>query len=156
MYIIDCINWIIHQQLWGYKVEAKLNLGVREQKRLNTTGQIDVLWWYFATRDWVKPRESQVGRCSGRNSNQVPPEHKALLRANHWRQQHYVTEVLVSFSAVTMATRPKLSSYRTVPHRIGRHLDPLTQLCSHGHFRQTSAAIRRHTYELRDTDQTED
>jgi hypothetical protein len=26
------------QQLWGYKVEKKLYLGVREQKRLNTTG----------------------------------------------------------------------------------------------------------------------
>jgi hypothetical protein len=25
------------QQLWGYKVEEKLYLGVREQKRLNTT-----------------------------------------------------------------------------------------------------------------------
>jgi hypothetical protein len=28
---------IIQQQLWGYKVEEKLYLGVREQKRLNTT-----------------------------------------------------------------------------------------------------------------------
>ena len=28
----------MHQQLWGYKVEEKLHLGVREQKRLNTTG----------------------------------------------------------------------------------------------------------------------
>jgi hypothetical protein len=27
----------MHQQLWGCKVEEKLNLGVREQKRLNTT-----------------------------------------------------------------------------------------------------------------------
>jgi hypothetical protein len=27
----------LNQQLWGYKVEEKLNLGVREQKRLNTT-----------------------------------------------------------------------------------------------------------------------
>jgi hypothetical protein len=26
----------MHQQLWGYKVEEKLYLGVREQKRLNT------------------------------------------------------------------------------------------------------------------------
>jgi hypothetical protein len=30
-----CITWIIHQQLWGYKVEEKLHLGVREQNRLN-------------------------------------------------------------------------------------------------------------------------
>jgi hypothetical protein len=35
---ILCITWIIHQQLWGYRVEEKLYLGVREQKRLNTTG----------------------------------------------------------------------------------------------------------------------
>jgi hypothetical protein len=26
----------MHQQLWGYKVEEKLYLGVREQKELNT------------------------------------------------------------------------------------------------------------------------
>jgi hypothetical protein len=28
----------MHQQLWGYKVEEKLYVGVREQKRLTTTG----------------------------------------------------------------------------------------------------------------------
>jgi hypothetical protein len=27
----------MYQQLWGYKVEDKLYLGIREQKRLNTT-----------------------------------------------------------------------------------------------------------------------
>jgi hypothetical protein len=27
----------MYQQLWGYKVEVKLYLGVRKQKRLNTT-----------------------------------------------------------------------------------------------------------------------
>jgi hypothetical protein len=27
----------MYQQLWGYKVEEKLYLEVREQKRLNTT-----------------------------------------------------------------------------------------------------------------------
>jgi hypothetical protein len=31
----------MHQQLWGYKVEDKLYLGVREQKRLNTTDVYD-------------------------------------------------------------------------------------------------------------------
>jgi hypothetical protein len=30
----------MYQQLWGYKVEEKLYLGVREQKRLNTTALI--------------------------------------------------------------------------------------------------------------------
>jgi hypothetical protein len=28
----------MHQQFWGYKVEQKLYLGVREQKRFNTAG----------------------------------------------------------------------------------------------------------------------
>jgi hypothetical protein len=28
----------MYHQLWGYKVGEKLYLGVREQKRLNTTG----------------------------------------------------------------------------------------------------------------------
>jgi hypothetical protein len=31
----------MHQQLWGYKVEEKLYVGVREQKRLNTIGLDD-------------------------------------------------------------------------------------------------------------------
>jgi hypothetical protein len=33
-----CITCVMYQQLWEYKVEEKLYLGVREQKRLNTTG----------------------------------------------------------------------------------------------------------------------
>jgi hypothetical protein len=46
LFILDedyrlCVTSIIHQQLWGYKVEDKLYLGVREQKRLNTTGLDD-------------------------------------------------------------------------------------------------------------------
>jgi hypothetical protein len=31
----------MYKQLWGYKVEDKLYLGVREQKRLNTTGIVN-------------------------------------------------------------------------------------------------------------------
>jgi hypothetical protein len=34
----------MYQQLWRYKVEEKLYLGVREQKRLNTTGLSDWFW----------------------------------------------------------------------------------------------------------------
>jgi hypothetical protein len=33
----------MYQQLWGYKVEEKLHMGVREQKRLNTTELVDCL-----------------------------------------------------------------------------------------------------------------
>jgi hypothetical protein len=36
----------MHQQLWWYKVEDKLYLGVREQKRLNTTVIREVLTQY--------------------------------------------------------------------------------------------------------------
>jgi hypothetical protein len=35
----------MHQRLWGYKVEEKLYLGVREQKRLNTT---DLDQWFLS------------------------------------------------------------------------------------------------------------
>ena len=31
----------MHQQLWGYKVEKKIHLGVRERKRLNITASKD-------------------------------------------------------------------------------------------------------------------
>jgi hypothetical protein len=34
----------MYQQLWGDKVEEKLYLGVREQKRLNTTGLLHAKW----------------------------------------------------------------------------------------------------------------
>jgi hypothetical protein len=32
----------MHQQLWGYKVEVKLYVGVREQKVLNAAGLHDL------------------------------------------------------------------------------------------------------------------
>jgi hypothetical protein len=33
----------MHQQLWGYKVEEKLYVGLREQKMLNTAGLYNAL-----------------------------------------------------------------------------------------------------------------
>jgi hypothetical protein len=36
-----CTTWIMHQELWGYKVEDELHMGVREQQILNTTGLWD-------------------------------------------------------------------------------------------------------------------
>jgi hypothetical protein len=38
---------MMYQQLWGYKVEDKLYLGVREQKRLNTTGLEGAILYIF-------------------------------------------------------------------------------------------------------------
>ena len=38
----------MHQQLWGYKVEKKIYVGVREQKRLNTTALNDSEKWILA------------------------------------------------------------------------------------------------------------
>jgi hypothetical protein len=37
------IAWIMHDQLWVYKVKKKLHLGIRE-KRLTTTGLINASW----------------------------------------------------------------------------------------------------------------
>jgi hypothetical protein len=63
----------MYQQLWGYKVEEKLYLGVREQKRLITTGlddaehdfqQLEVRNWTLKARnrvDWTTVlREAKV------------------------------------------------------------------------------------------------
>jgi hypothetical protein len=44
------------QQLWGYKVEKKLHLEVREQKRLNTCG-LEYAYLYFGPR-----RQEDTGR----------------------------------------------------------------------------------------------
>jgi hypothetical protein len=44
----------MYQQLWGYKVEEKLYLGVREQKRLNTTAIANVGQMFrYLEQHWV-------------------------------------------------------------------------------------------------------
>jgi predicted SPOUT superfamily RNA methylase MTH1 len=48
----------MHQQLWGYKVEEKLYLGVREQNRLNV----------IVTHHGQNPLESTKITVSERNS----------------------------------------------------------------------------------------
>jgi hypothetical protein len=65
-YTIDlCITCIMYQQLWGYKVEEKLYLGVREQRRLNTTGLAYVVTLLLLlSLEWTERRWSW--RC-GRN-----------------------------------------------------------------------------------------
>jgi hypothetical protein len=45
------MTWIIHQQRSGYKVEEKLYLGVREQKRLNTT---DLDYTPMTGKKWIR------------------------------------------------------------------------------------------------------
>jgi hypothetical protein len=39
----------MYLQLWGYKVEEKLYLGVRDQKRLNATGLANTVLFAFQT-----------------------------------------------------------------------------------------------------------
>jgi hypothetical protein len=46
----------MHQQLWVYKVEEKLYLRVREQKRLNTTGL------YYIESDGMTMDEHELER----------------------------------------------------------------------------------------------
>jgi hypothetical protein len=56
----------MHQQLWGYKVEEKLYLGVREQKRQNTTDLPDTTRYYTLHSDQkavaAKPYISSVAQ----------------------------------------------------------------------------------------------
>jgi hypothetical protein len=42
----------MYQQLWGYKVEEKLYLGVREQRRLNTTDDQIYVHWHTSVVDY--------------------------------------------------------------------------------------------------------
>jgi hypothetical protein len=52
----------MYQQLWGYKVEEKLYLGVREQKRLNTKPACSV-----EVKDKQELYSSQPWRLHGGN-----------------------------------------------------------------------------------------
>jgi hypothetical protein len=56
----------MYQQLWRYKVEEKLYLGVREQKRLNTTGlgYRLIIWMSFAFKQSTKTSSSWVETCA--------------------------------------------------------------------------------------------
>jgi hypothetical protein len=49
----------MYQQLWGYKFEEKLYLGVREQKRLNTTGLVVTVLATVPKVIRFKPRSGQ-------------------------------------------------------------------------------------------------
>ena len=69
----------MHQQLWGYKVEEKLYVGVREQKiRLNTTGigesrdkalrmpSREVFWWLYSPEHLLPVQDVvRTAQCSG-------------------------------------------------------------------------------------------
>jgi hypothetical protein len=76
----------MRQQLWGYKVEEKLYVGVREQKRLNTT----VLYnWYRGSFPWVKRQEREVNH-SPLSSAEVKNEGSYTSTPPHvplWRGQ---------------------------------------------------------------------
>jgi hypothetical protein len=45
-----CITWIMHQQLWGYKVEGKLYLVLRKQNKLYTNSLDIIIHRDIATR----------------------------------------------------------------------------------------------------------
>jgi hypothetical protein len=62
----------MYQQLWGYKVEEKLYLGVREQKRLNTT----VLEHCYVSKSFATVREA----CSNAYPDGEVPNKIAIHR----------------------------------------------------------------------------
>jgi hypothetical protein len=51
----------MHQQLWRYKVEEKLHMGVRKQKRLKTTDIENCSWRHFVIKFL------RIGDTSARN-----------------------------------------------------------------------------------------
>jgi hypothetical protein len=61
----------MHQQLWGYKVEEKLYLGVCEQKRLNTTA----LFHSFPGNEKKYETDSQNILYEGLDSHLGSPEY---------------------------------------------------------------------------------
>jgi hypothetical protein len=73
----------MYQQLWGYKVEEKLYLGVREQKRLNTTA-LNYMWSLLPANDTfrllrvrAKPRSRFPSAVVG-NLNDCRNSHASL------------------------------------------------------------------------------
>jgi hypothetical protein len=61
----------MHQQLWGYKVEEKLYVGVREQKRLNTAG-LDCLSLFVGRSLW--PVHVKAGGTYGNKCDELVHE----------------------------------------------------------------------------------
>jgi hypothetical protein len=55
----------MNQQLWGYKVEEKLYLGVREQKRLNTTSLMYSTVLVFGWKDKGKLHQRETSQTGG-------------------------------------------------------------------------------------------
>jgi hypothetical protein len=56
----------MYQQLWGYRVEEKLYLGVREQKRLNTTALMySTVLLVFAWKDKGKLQQRETSQKGG-------------------------------------------------------------------------------------------
>jgi hypothetical protein len=49
----------MHQQLWGYKVEEKLHLGVREQKKTLNTAALEDLNPHIRRRQPLKSRQTK-------------------------------------------------------------------------------------------------
>jgi hypothetical protein len=81
----------MHQQLWGYKVEEKLYLGVREQKRLNT--------------------DTLIGLCSYKSSIHKASFNITLFQYYYYHHNFfkdgdineiYVPKILCKFSALML------------------------------------------------------
>jgi hypothetical protein len=69
----------MYQQLWGYKVEDKLYLGVREQKRLNTTA----LQYRLFTRRFITLSRESAFLKNHRREVAVPANLGQLTNTYH-------------------------------------------------------------------------
>jgi hypothetical protein len=91
LFILDvdytiCITCIMYQQLWGYKVEEKLYLGVREQKRLNTTD--------------IDHRDQQLSRAPQVARRKMAEHARLCFKATSWQESvpiNYPTEEMLIY-----------------------------------------------------------
>jgi hypothetical protein len=63
----------MYQQLWGYKVEEKLYLGVREEKRLNTTD--------------IDHRDQQLSRVPQVARRKMAEHARLCFKATSWQER---------------------------------------------------------------------
>jgi hypothetical protein len=81
----------MHQKLWGYKVEEKLYVGVREQKKLNTTGVDDdeygalVEWYWQGQTQVLTEQPVPVPLCPPQISFRLTSDRTRLLPLTGWR-----------------------------------------------------------------------
>jgi hypothetical protein len=116
----------MHQQLWGYKVEEKLYVGVREQKRLNTTAQShqtqrNVLIFIFGL--FKNILMESIPMCCDNIRIYITAKHNTLLKiinkaihqGENWSAEH--CSVCIKIRTRVAATRRKNGRRQALKYR---------------------------------------